>query len=122
MNKPAIKLPVDEILAGRTFDDVEQMIVGHREVMPHEMLGTFGPQWVYVAEFVRRVADMSVTEVEATAQSADAASSAALALSTRHLIDTNGYTQQHYDLLVAPLAAVIGPVHPDDKPQGANNE
>ena len=146
---------------GRTFDDVQQMIVKHREVMPDEMLGTFGPQWAQVAELVRRVADMSVAEVEAAAWPAgdsvdrhaaeaaaaawsaaasttwsaardaaqaaawpaagsaarSAAGYAALALSTRHLVNTDEYTRQHYNLLVGPLAAVIGPVHPDDKPQ-----
>ena len=43
-----------------------------------------------------------------------AALGAACALSARDLIGTGSYTQQHYDLLTGPWAAVIGPVHPDD--------
>ena len=38
----------------------------------------------------------------------NAARHAALAISTRHLIGTNDYTQEHYDLLIAPWAKVIG--------------
>ena len=81
----------------------------------------------FEVDFVRKILDLdldlsgSVLAVcdygESRSTVLSAAWSAALALSTRHLIDTNGYNQQHYDLLVAPLAAVIGPVHPDDKPQ-----
>jgi hypothetical protein len=41
---------------------------------------------------------------------------AALALVTRDLIGQHRYTQQHYDTLTRPWAAVIGPVHPDDAP------
>lgn len=41
---------------------------------------------------------------------------AAWALVTRDLIGQHGYTQAHYDTLVAPWASVIGAVHPDDKP------
>jgi hypothetical protein len=46
----------------------------------------------------------------------DAAWDAARALVVRDLIGQ--YAQDHYDLLTRPWASVIGPVHPDDKPEG----
>ena len=39
---------------------------------------------------------------------------AAWALVVRDLISENGFTQEHYDLLTGPWAAVFGPAHPDD--------
>lgn len=44
----------------------------------------------------------------------DAAWDAAWALVVRDLISENGFTQEHYDLLTGPWAAVFGPAHPDD--------
>ncbi|MDF3280450.1 hypothetical protein [Gordonia sp. N1V] len=43
-----------------------------------------------------------------------AARDAAWALVTRDLIGTNGYTQEHYDLLTEPWRQVMGPLHADD--------
>ena len=43
-----------------------------------------------------------------------AARDAARALAVRDLIGQHGLTQQHYDTLTGPWAAVIGPAHPDD--------
>jgi hypothetical protein len=43
-----------------------------------------------------------------------AAGAAARALSVRDLINTNGFTQTHYDLLTGPWATNIGKVHPAD--------
>jgi hypothetical protein len=48
----------------------------------------------------------------------DAAQVAAWALVVRDLIGQYGFTQDHYDLLTRPWASVIGPVHPDDRPEG----
>jgi len=39
---------------------------------------------------------------------------AAGALCARDLIGQHGFTQDHYNVLTLPWAAVIGPVHPDD--------
>ncbi len=38
----------------------------------------------------------------------------ALALCTRHLIGTDKYTQEHYDLITGPWRKVVGPLHTDD--------
>ena len=39
---------------------------------------------------------------------------AAVALVVRDLIGQHGFTQEHYDTLVAPWAEVVGKAHPDD--------
>ena len=44
-----------------------------------------------------------------------AAWAAALGLVTRDLIGTNGYSKAHYDLLIGPWRAVVGPLHADDE-------
>lgn len=46
--------------------------------------------------------------------SARVAGLAALALSARDLIGSYGLTQRHYDTLMGPWAAVVGPAHPGD--------
>lgn len=46
----------------------------------------------------------------------DAARDAAWALSTRDLIGTGNYTQDHYDTLTGPWVSVFGKLHPDDQP------
>ena len=47
-----------------------------------------------------------------------AAWDAVCALVVRDLISTDGFTQEHYDLLTGPWAQAIGPVHPDDVIRG----
>ena len=46
----------------RTFDDVKQKLVQHREILPHELEETFGPQWAHIMALVRRAS--VATEVE----------------------------------------------------------
>lgn len=41
------------------------------------------------------------------------------ALAVRDLIGLDGFTQEHYDTLVSPWVAVMGPVHPDDTKRAA---
>ena len=55
---------------------------------------------------------------QAAARDADqaAARDAAWALSTRDLIGTGNYTQDHYDTLTGPWVSVFGKLHPDDQP------
>lgn len=50
------------------------------------------------------------------AAAGDAARDAAWALSTRDLIGTGNYTQDHYDTLTGPWVSVFGKLHPDDQP------
>jgi hypothetical protein len=40
---------------------------------------------------------------------------ATYALAVRHLIGRYGFTQEHYDRLTAPVAGVLGRLHPDDE-------
>ncbi len=44
-----------------------------------------------------------------------AAYRAAFGLATRHLVGTCGYTMEHYETLVGPVAQVLGPLHPGDE-------
>lgn len=50
----------------------------------------------------------------------DAVGDAAHALAVRDLI-CDDFTQEQYDALVEPWAAVMGPVHPDDQPLEASD-
>lgn len=133
---------------GRTYDDIKQALVQHREIMPSEMLATFGPQWADVVGIVREAAGLTEQQANdlAAAHTADyaaidaaahaaynaarhaaesaaykatanatvndaarhAARHAATAIATRHLIGSHGYTQQHYDTLVAPWETIMG--------------
>ena len=45
-----------------TFDHVKQKLVQHREILPHELEETFGPQWAHIMALVRRAS--VATEVE----------------------------------------------------------
>ena len=47
---------------GRTFDDVKQTLVEHREILPHELEAVFGPQWLQIVDLVRSAAELSVKE------------------------------------------------------------
>ena len=50
----------DEI--GRTFDDIKQTLVEHREILPFELKAVFGPQWLPIVDLVRSTAEFSVHE------------------------------------------------------------
>jgi hypothetical protein len=45
----------------------------------------------------------------------DAIYGATYALAVRHLIGRYGFMQEHYDRLTAPVAGVLGRLHPDDE-------
>ena len=49
---------------GRTFDDIKQALVEHREIMPEELEAVFGPQWLQIVALVRRCAVLTSDEVE----------------------------------------------------------
>ena len=78
------------------------------------LAGTFGPQWEAIVALARRAATLTPDEAERLDAARDAAGAAAGALVVRDLIGQHGFTQEHYDLLTAPWATVIGRVHPDD--------
>lgn len=91
-----------------------------------ELAKVFGPQWRAVVAMVRSITGATPDQVArldaAWAATRDAAwaaawaavGDAAWALVVRDLISENGFTQEHYDLLTGPWAAVFGPAHPDD--------
>lgn len=58
---------------GRTFDDIKQTLVEHREVFPDEMLATYGPQWEPIAVLVRRIAELTGPESKRLNAERDAA-------------------------------------------------
>lgn len=78
-----------------------------RELDAHLLLG---PQGREIAALVERAKTLTYEE----SRRLDAARDAAWALITRDLIGTEGYTQEHYDLITTPWRKVIGPIHPDD--------
>lgn len=97
------------------------------EVSDADLLETFGPQWKAIVALVRRAAVLNADEAKAlyaarpaawdAAQYAAqcAALHAAFALSVRDFIGQHYFTQEHYNMLTRPWAAIIGPVHPDDR-------
>ena len=48
---------------GRSFDDIKSRLVEHREVFPHELEETFGPQWAAVCGIVREAATLTPRQV-----------------------------------------------------------
>jgi hypothetical protein len=90
-----------------------------REIDAHLALG---PQGEHLAALIQRAGGLSAAGAAAGDAARDAAREAAReaarALVCRDLITPTGFTQDHYDTLTRPWASVIGPVHPDDKPEG----
>lgn len=106
MNDFKIDVPVDDVL--------KQVLVEHREVLPWELEATFGPCWMAVVDIVRQAAAPTALDaagVAARAAAWDAVGAAAGAAACHDLIGQNGFTQDHYDLLVAPWESVMGPIN-----------
>jgi hypothetical protein len=122
---------------GRTKAEVQDYLRSV-EITDAELAKTFGPQWESIVALVRTAAtitpqqwyelaaawDAALAAARDAARDAawdaawdaarDAAWDAAWALVVRDLIGQHGFTAEHYQLLTAPWAAVMGKVHPND--------
>ena len=65
--------------AGRTFDDVKQTLVEHREIFPFELEAVFGPQWSPIVDLVRSAAALTYEQAESLNAAEGAALNAAWA-------------------------------------------